>query len=92
MSSSQKRLEAFLKAKDCFELAELDLQLRGPGEMFGSEQSGFNDLQLATLGDWKLASDAKIEADNILSDSKWTLRYPLLAKKIERNLESVHLE
>jgi len=43
--SALERLNAFIKAKDCFEIAEADLKLRGQGDIFGEDQSGFGELK-----------------------------------------------
>lgn len=50
-AESRKRLGAMVATNDGFELAELDLQLRGPGDMNGTQQSGLAfDLKIASLG------------------------------------------
>jgi ATP-dependent DNA helicase RecG len=61
-----KRLEALEGSEDGFVLADVDLQLRGPGEFFGRRQSGTPDLKMARLGDTKLLLAARTEAEHIL--------------------------
>lgn len=55
----QSRLNALTKGLSGFELAELDLKLRGPGEVFGTRQSGFLDLKIANWQDTELIKKAK---------------------------------
>lgn len=60
-----ERLKALEDTNDGFQLAEKDLQLRGPGEFFGRRQSGIPELQLASLLDMALLSTAREEAQTI---------------------------
>ncbi|HJX69910.1 MAG TPA: ATP-dependent DNA helicase RecG [Dehalococcoidia bacterium] len=56
------RLEVIRKTQDGFLLAEEDLRLRGPGEFFGTRQSGLPDLRMARLSDVVLLELAREEA------------------------------
>jgi ATP-dependent DNA helicase RecG len=56
------RLDLIEKIQDGFQLAEEDLKLRGPGEFFGTRQSGLPDLRMAKLSDVKLLELARTEA------------------------------
>jgi ATP-dependent DNA helicase RecG len=56
------RLDLIEKIQDGFQLAEEDLKLRGPGEFFGTRQSGLPDLRMAKLSDVKLLELARAEA------------------------------
>jgi ATP-dependent DNA helicase RecG len=59
----EERLNAMVRTQDGFELAELDLNLRGPGEFFGTRQAGLPDFRVANLlRDRQLLEVAKIEA------------------------------
>jgi ATP-dependent DNA helicase RecG len=61
--NAQERLAAMVRTQDGFELAELDLELRGPGEFFGTRQAGLPDFRIASLvRDRKLLELAKVEA------------------------------
>jgi ATP-dependent DNA helicase RecG len=65
---TKTRLEAMENTTDGFKLAEIDLQLRGPGEFFGTRQSGTPDLKVAQLADTRLLHAANLEAHKILAD------------------------
>ena len=54
-----KRLSAMKETQDGFKLAELDLQLRGPGEVFGLKQSGYPELKIASWQDIELIKKAR---------------------------------
>jgi ATP-dependent DNA helicase RecG len=58
----QERLKAIEEINDGFLLAEKDLELRGPGEFFGTRQSGLPDLKMARLSDTKILETARREA------------------------------
>lgn len=60
---SQRRLEAFVSTTDGFELAEADLALRGPGELFGTRQHGIPPFRIADLiRDAELLTEARADA------------------------------
>jgi len=61
----QERLRAIEEINDGFALAEKDLELRGPGEFFGTRQSGLPDLKMAKLSDTRLLETARREAKDI---------------------------
>jgi ATP-dependent DNA helicase RecG len=62
-----KRLKAMEKTTDGFKIAEIDLELRGPGDFFGTRQSGIPELQIANLvTDGELLELARREAFNII--------------------------
>jgi ATP-dependent DNA helicase RecG len=59
----EERLNAMVRTQDGFELAELDLQMRGPGEFFGTRQAGLPEFRVANIvRDRKLLELAKQEA------------------------------
>jgi len=61
----EERLNAMVRTQDGFELAELDLAIRGPGEFFGTRQAGVPDLRVANLiRDRKLLELARQEAEH----------------------------
>ena len=63
---AEQRLEAMVRTQNGFELAELDLQQRGPGEFFGTRQAGMPDLRVASLlRDRRMLDIAKAEAGDL---------------------------
>jgi ATP-dependent DNA helicase RecG len=62
---AEQRLQAVEATTNGFELAEQDLRMRGPGEFFGTRQSGLPDLKLVKLSDTKLLELARQEAQLI---------------------------
>ena len=65
-------------------LAEIDLKIRGPGEVFGLRQSGFTNLKLADLSDQQTITTAQEEARRILKKDPILKRFPLLSQKIHK--------
>ena len=64
---AELRLDAMVRTQNGFELAELDLQQRGPGEFFGTRQAGLPDLRVANLArDRELLELAKAEASRFV--------------------------
>jgi ATP-dependent DNA helicase RecG len=67
---AQQRLDTMVATSDGFEVAEKDLELRGPGEFFGTKQAGMPSLRVANLiRDRKLLELAKSEARGLLEDA-----------------------
>ncbi len=65
---ADRRLSEMVRTQDGFQIAELDLQLRGPGEFFGTKQAGLPSLRLANLvRDRKLLELAKAEAVKVVN-------------------------
>jgi ATP-dependent DNA helicase RecG len=84
-SSSAKpsvRLKEVEKSNDGFYLAEVDLKLRGPGEIYGRAQHGALNLQIATLADTKLIARAQVQAKLFVSSGVNLLQYKELATKV----------
>jgi ATP-dependent DNA helicase RecG len=67
---AEQRLDALVRTQDGFELAELDLQLRGPGEFFGTRQAGLPDFRVANLvRDREMLELAKYEASAFVASA-----------------------
>ena len=63
---AKARLDVLVKTNDGFEIAEADLRLRGPGDYFGTRQSGLPTLKMARLDDRDLLSSARSEAQALI--------------------------
>jgi ATP-dependent DNA helicase RecG len=64
----ERRLDAMVKTSDGFQIAELDLELRGPGEFFGTRQAGMPDFRIANIiRDRQLLEAAKLEAAAVIA-------------------------
>jgi|TARA_Y100000031_G_scaffold156852_1_gene213597 ATP-dependent DNA helicase RecG len=82
----QERLKVIEEVHDGFKLAEEDLKLRGPGEFFGTRQSGLPDLHMAKLSDLALLELARTEATRLFEqDPKLkNTAHTLLVKELAR--------
>ena len=90
--TSLERLRALEKSNDGFALSEIDLKLRGPGQLLGKAQSGLSDIAMENLNNLKLIKIARAEAENILKIDPKLKKHPLLAKALEKFAKDVHLE
>lgn len=79
-----KRLRAFASSQDGFKLSELDLQLRGPGAIYGTLQHGALDLRIARLSDTALIAEAQKAAKEFIARGEDLLQYKVLARTIRR--------
>jgi ATP-dependent DNA helicase RecG len=85
---SRTRLETMVRTNNGFEIADIDLKLRGPGDLMGTQQSGVLDLLIADLAkDGRILSESRAAAQTILTDD------PELARpehgNIRRHIESL---
>lgn len=94
-SKSQKtkeRLNALISAKNGFELAEYDLQFRGPGELGGGKQWGISDIGMEALKNIKMVEASRIESQKILENDPDLKNYPLILEKIKSQKNNIHFE
>jgi ATP-dependent DNA helicase RecG len=77
-----QRLRALEATSDGFKLAELDLQLRGPGAIYGTVQHGALDLRIASLTDTKLIAAARNAAQEFITKKEDTSKYPHLVSRV----------
>lgn len=78
-----QRLKELVRSNDGFYLAEADLKLRGPGEIYGKAQSGALDLRIASLGDTVLIKRARDAAEKLLKNEQNLLQYKELLQHVE---------
>jgi len=89
-TEGRKRLDAMVETNDGFEIANFDLQLRGPGDLQGTRQSGMLDFKLADLSkDEKLVAYTRNYAQQILEkDPDLTLpEHKRLAETLEKQMQ-----
>lgn len=79
-----QRLREIEKSNDGFHLAEVDLKLRGPGEIYGRAQHGALNLQIATLSDTKLIARASYQAKQFVAAREDLLQYKQLATQVKK--------
>lgn len=83
-SAPPKRLEALERSHDGFKLAELDLELRGPGAIYGTMQHGQLDLRIAKLTDTKLIASARNAAHAYIEKNEDLVQYAELYERVKK--------
>ncbi len=86
------RLKALTKAANGFELAELDLQLRGAGLLGGDKQWGVSDLAMEAMKNIKMVEAARNEAKDIIEKDKDLKSFPILEKALKNKNLNLHFE
>ena len=82
---ARRRLKAMESTGDGFRIAEEDLAIRGPGDFFGTRQSGIPDLKLANIiRDIGVLEAARKEAFDLIENNPDLDRYPLLKEMLQR--------
>jgi len=87
-TSARSRVEAVARTLDGFELAEVDLELRGEGDVLGAQQSGARSSLrlLRVVTDADLITEARRESERVLADDPALVRHPGLAAALERRV------
>lgn len=81
---ARRRLDIMVKTNDGFRIAEEDLDIRGPGEFFGTRQAGMPDLKLANIiRDARLLDTARKEAFALIDKDAELNTFPELKKGLE---------
>lgn len=83
-SEPSRRLRALESSNDGFALAELDLEIRGPGAIYGTMQHGQLDLRIAKLSDTKLIATARKAAQDFIDKGEDLLQYKELHDRVQK--------
>jgi ATP-dependent DNA helicase RecG len=83
-SDAEERLHVLESTNSGFELAEKDLELRGPGDFLGTRQSGLPEMRVAQLSDMATLSAARAAAQALLAADPNLDEHPLLAQRVEK--------
>lgn len=90
--STEQRLEALIKAKNGFELAEQDLAIRGPGEFIGDKQTGIPDLAMRSLNNIAIIKLARAVAESLVKKDHTLSAHPPLKAELAKFQQQIHLE
>jgi ATP-dependent DNA helicase RecG len=91
-TKTMDRLKALTKATNGFELAELDLQLRGAGLLSGGKQWGITDLGMEAIKNIKMVEAARSEAIRLVTTDAALASLPLLSKTLKEKNSEIHFE
>lgn len=89
--TAKQRLKAMVDHHSGFKLSEIDLELRGPGQIYGIRQSGIPDLKMASLTDSEMIAKAREAAQSIINIDPELDHYPVLKNKIS-DLDNVYVK
>jgi ATP-dependent DNA helicase RecG len=85
------RLKLLERSSDGFKLAEYDLELRGPGAIYGTQQHGQLDLRIAKLSDVRLITSARKRAQEFIDRGEDLLKYQELYERVSSNRSLTNL-
>ena len=91
-AKTKSRLGALEKSNSGFDIAQKDLELRGPGQFLGTRQSGLPDITMENIANVRLIEISKKYAEEIINDDPDLENHPLLAEEIGNLNRSIHLE
>ncbi len=87
-----QRLKALVDCQNGFELAQKDLQLRGPGEVYGTSQSGYPEFKITDLFNAPLIARAREAAKGLLQRDADLIAHPLVKEQVAKFIRSIHFE
>ncbi|PIX62462.1 ATP-dependent DNA helicase RecG [Candidatus Uhrbacteria bacterium CG_4_9_14_0_2_um_filter_41_50] len=89
---AKQRLQAVVNSQNGFDLADKDLKLRGPGNIFGTDQSGFEAFKLGSYADIDLISKACDYAKDYLDEDPDLDAWPALKERVLEYIDEIHFE
>ena len=89
---NRKRLKAMEKSSNGFELAEEDLKIRGPGQLYGTQQWGLPDAAMQNLSNIFLIEKTRSDAKELLEKDPELKNYPLLKERLKHFEQKIHFE
>ncbi|PJA87045.1 MAG: DNA helicase RecG [Candidatus Moranbacteria bacterium CG_4_9_14_3_um_filter_42_9] len=90
--TATKRLQSLEETNDGFEIAQKDLELRGPGQFFGTIQSGLPDIAMENLTNVKLIKFSQMEAKDLLAKDPELKKHPATREALLKFSQKIHLE
>ena len=91
-ATGKERLKILKDAKNGFELAEKDLQIRGEGSLTGTKQWGISDLGMEAIKNLKMVEAARTESQNILKTDPALNKHPLIKEGLLKRENNIHFE
>jgi ATP-dependent DNA helicase RecG len=89
---NRKRLKALVDCHNGFELAQKDLEIRGPGSLYGTQQWGLPDMAMQGLSNIFLVEKTRASAKEILEKDPALEKYPLLKERLKQFEKRIHFE
>ncbi|MCI5050778.1 MAG: ATP-dependent DNA helicase RecG [Candidatus Pacebacteria bacterium] len=89
---TMERMKAIVEAKNGFELAEIDLSMRGAGDLAGVKQWGMSDLAMEAIKNIKMVEYARTEAREIIENDETLENFPELKTIIDSDSYQIHFE
>jgi ATP-dependent DNA helicase RecG len=89
---NRKRLKALVESNNGFELAQKDLEIRGPGSLYGTQQWGIGDMAMQGLSNIFLVEKTRAAAKEILEKDPELKNYPELKERLKSFQQKIHFE
>jgi ATP-dependent DNA helicase RecG len=89
---NRKRLKALVESDNGFKLAEKDLEIRGPGSLYGTMQSGLPDMAMQGLSNIFLVEKTRAAAKELLEKDPELKTYPELQERLRNFEKRIHFE